>query len=420
VAYLRSDEDLVHDWNAPPGDGGVARPPVALHDETLRDGVQNPSVVDPPIADKLEVVHLLDAVGVYSADMGLPAAGPRAHGDALRLCREVAEQGLRIRPACAGRTLEGDLRPIVEVSQRAGIAVEAMTFIGSSPVRQLVEGWSLDTVRQRSAEAVRFAVRHGLPTTYVTEDTTRSQPEVLAELFRAAVGEGATRICLCDTVGHATPDGVRRLVHFAKGIIAETGAAVCLDWHGHNDRGLALANALVALEAGADRLHGCVLGIGERVGNAPLDQLLINLSLMGHAGPEGADPSKLSALCRKVSDATRFPIPDNYPVMGGDAYRTGSGIHAAAIMKAQDDGDGRLADRVYSAVPATMFGRRQEICVGPMSGASNVVHWLRTRGYTPEPGLVAQVLSHAKRSDHLLSDVELHHLVARHRHRATG
>jgi 2-isopropylmalate synthase len=418
VPGAQNNGDLIHDWNAPAAEGPVR--PVALHDETLRDGVQNPSVVDPPIADKLEVIHLLDAVGVDSADLGLPAAGPRAFDDVLRLCGEVAEQGLRLRPTCAGRTLVADLRPIVEVSQRAGIAVEAMTFIGSSPIRQLVERWSMDDVRRRTAEAVGFAVRHGLPTTYVTEDTTRSRPEVLAELFRTAIGEGASRICLCDTVGHATPEGVRRLVAFARRIIEESGAEVAVDWHGHNDRGLALANALVAMDAGADRLHGCVLGIGERVGNAPLDQLVINLALMGRLAHGGADLSKLAPLCRKVSAATQWPIPDNYPVMGADAYRTATGIHAAAIMKARAAGDTRLADRVYSAVPASVFGRSQEICVGPLSGTSNVIHWLRSRGYGDDAELVARILSHAKAHDRLLTDMELHHLVARHLHRATG
>lgn len=417
----RGDEDLIHDWNRSPRDEtetGGDRRLVELHDETLRDGLQNPSVVDPPVADKLEILHLLDAVGVHSADLGLPAAGPRAFDDVLRLCREVSSAKLSLHPACAARTLEEDLRPVVEVSQRVGLPVEAMTFIGSSPIRQLAEQWSPELVRQRSVEAVRFAVRHDLPTTFVTEDTTRSRPEVLADLFRAVIDEGARRLCLCDTVGHATPDGVRRLVAFTRRVVADTGADVRIDWHGHNDRGLGIANALVALEAGVDRLHGCVLGIGERVGNAPLDQLLVNLELMGLHGP--GDLRKLTALCHAVSRSTHFDIPDTYPVVGADAYRTGTGIHAAAILKARDRGDTRLADRVYSAVPAPMVGREQEICVGPMSGASNVVHWLRGHGYAPVPELVERILNEAKRADRLLTHAELERLASRHTRKVVG
>lgn len=417
VGSRGGDEDLIHDWNQAANADPPARR-VELHDETLRDGMQNPSVVDPPVADKLEIVHLLDAVGVHSADLGLPAAGPRAFTDVLRLCREVVDCHLALQPTCAARTLIEDIEPVVEVSQKAGVAVEAMTFIGSSPIRQLAERWSIDLVRRRSVEAVRFTVRHGLPATYVTEDTTRSRPDVLGTLFRAVIDEGATRLCLCDTVGHATPDGVRRLVAFTREVVRASGAPVAIDWHGHNDRGLGLANALVALEAGVDRLHGCVLGIGERVGNAPLDQLLVNLELMGLHGP--GDLRKLTALCAKVSAATRFPIPDTYPIVGADAYRTATGVHAAAILKARDRGDQRLADRVYSAVPAPMVGREQEICVGPMSGASNVVHWLRANGFVVTTELVDRILTEAKESDHLLSDAELDRIAARHARRVAG
>lgn len=413
------DEDLIHDWNAVAG----GEPPaggrrVELHDETLRDGLQNPSVVDPPIGDKIRILHLLDTVGVQSCDLGMPAAGPRALKDVTRLCREVADAGLTIHPACAARTLEADLEPVVEVTQRTGVPVEVMTFIGSSPVRQLAERWSVQDVRRRSVEAIRFVVGHGLEATFVTEDTTRSRPDVLAELFRSAIDEGASRLCLCDTVGHATPDGVRRLVAFTREVVRASGTEVAIDWHGHDDRGLGLANAMVALEEGVDRLHGCVLGIGERVGNAPLDLILVNLELMGLHGP--GDLRKLTELCRTVSEAARFPIPDSYPVVGNDAYRTGTGVHAAAILKARDAGDPRLADRVYSAVPAPMVGRTQEICVGPMSGMSNVVCWLRQRGIDPAPGLVGAILAEAKRGDHLMSNAEIERVVERHARRASG
>ncbi|MCA9601243.1 MAG: 2-isopropylmalate synthase [Myxococcales bacterium] len=406
--------ELIYDWNEIDRRGPIVRQRTfEIHDETLRDGIQNPSVVDPGIGDKLEVLHLLDELGVYSTDVGLPGAGARAFEDVLTLCKEIRDQKLNIRPTCAGRTLVADIRPMVEVSQKAGLPVEVMTFIGSSPIRQLAEDWSVELILKRATEAIDFAVKEGLPVTFVTEDTTRSRPEDLTTLFRAAIDHGASRLCLCDTVGHATPHGVKNLISFTRNVIKGAGRDVKIDWHGHNDRGLALVNSIFALEYGADRVHGCVLGIGERVGNAPLDLLLINLKLLGEL-PE-ADLSKLAALAEKVAAATRFPIPINYPVVGEDAFRTATGVHAAAIIKAKQKGDDYLADRVYSGVPAGMFGREQEICVGPMSGISNAAYWLQHHGYDADQGTVDAILKAAKNSDHNLSDPEVRAVVERHR-----
>jgi len=406
-------DELIYDWNEVERRAPVVRQrSFELHDETLRDGIQNPSVVDPGIGDKLEILHLLDEVGVDSTDVGLPGAGPRAFEDVLTLCREIANEKLRIQPTCAGRTLVNDIRPMAEVAQKSGIPVEVMTFIGSSPIRQLAESWDAKLIIERSVEAIDFAVKEGLPVTFVTEDTTRSRPDLLTDLFRAAIDHGATRLCLCDTVGHATPDGVRNLIKFTRHVIEGTGASVKIDWHGHNDRGLGLVNSIYALEYGADRVHGCILGIGERVGNAALDLILINLKLLGEM--PGRDLSKLTALARKVSSATRFEIPINYPCVGEDAFRTATGVHAAAIIKAQQKGDHFLADRVYSGVPAGMFGREQEICIGPMSGVSNVSFWLEQRGFTPDEGLTKAILKVAKASDHNLSDEEVKAVVDRH------
>ncbi len=405
-------DELIYDWNETERRGPIVRRRAfELHDETLRDGIQNPSVVDPSIGDKLEILHLLDEVGVDSTDVGLPGAGPRAFDDVLTLCREIVDQKLRIHPTCAGRTLVADIEPMVEVSQKAGIPVEVMTFIGSSPIRQLAENWSSDLIIERSVKAIDFAVKEGLPVTFVTEDTTRSRPELLTDLFRAAIDHGATRLCLCDTVGHATPDGVKNLIQFTRSVIQGTGAPVKIDWHGHNDRGLGLVNSIYALEYGADRVHGCVLGVGERVGNAALDLILINLKLLGEM-PE-RDLSKLAALAQKVSEATQFPIPINYPVVGDDAFRTATGVHAAAIIKAQAKGDHFLADRVYSGVPAGMFGREQEICIGPMSGVSNITYWLKRRGIDGTKEITDAIFQVAKASDHNLSDEEVMNVVDR-------
>lgn len=400
-----SARDLIYDWNTASGDElRPARGKVELDDETLRDGLQSPSVRSPAIEDKVRILHLIADLGIESANLGLPGAGPHVVRDTLRLAREIAAQRLPIFPNCAARTLKADIEPIVEVSQAAGIAIEAACFIGSSPVRHYAEEWQLDKVLRLSTEAVEYAVAQGLPVMYVTEDTTRAQPEVLRRLYTAAVEAGARRVCIADTVGHATPNGARHLVRFIREVVDATGETVAVDWHGHRDRGLAVINALAAAAAGADRLHGTALGIGERVGNCAMDLLLVNLHLLGWID---RDLSKLAEYCRVVAETTGVPFPENYPVVGRDAFRTGTGVHAAAIIKARAKGDDWLADLVYSGVPASLVGRRQEIEVGPMSGRSNVEYWLEERGIVAEPALVDVIFARAKASPRLLAEAEI-------------
>ncbi len=411
-------DDLVFDWNERERRGRLVPQAFTFFDETLRDGLQNPSVTDPPIGDKLELLHLMAKLGIHAADIGLPGSSRRAFDDVLRMCREITDHRLPIRVACAGRTVVSDITPMIEISQRAGIPVEVYAFIGSSPIRQLAEEWSVDLIAQRSAEAIDVAVKNGLEVAYVTEDTTRSRPEVLARLFRMAIDHGATRLCLCDTVGHATPDGTRNLIQFTKSIIAASGAKVGIDWHGHNDRGLALVNAIYALEYGADRVHGTALGIGERVGNAAMELILLNLKLLGQL--EHQDLTHLLEYCRVAAKAVGWDVPINYPLVGRDAFRTATGVHAAAIIKAQAKGDAWLADRIYSGVPAGMFGRAQEICIGFMSGASNVNHWLRSRGIEPSKELVEAILARAKTTTRNLEEAEVLAVVGEVRGRAAG
>jgi len=403
-------KDLIFDWNEIDRKGRLVQQPFGVLDETLRDGLQNPSVEDPSIGDKLRILHLMEEIGIDAADLGLPGSGARAFDDILRLCREVAAAKMRIKVGVAGRTVVADVTPMVEISQRAGIPVEAYLFIGSSPIRQYVEQWDVALIARRAAEAIDVAVKAGLPVAFVTEDTTRSRPDALATLFRAAIDHGAQRLCLSDTTGHATPDGVRNLVQFTKSVIAGAGSPVGVDWHGHNDRGLALENALWALEFGADRVHGTALGIGERVGNAAMELILLNLRLLGQL-PEDRDLTKLVEYCETVARAVHWQVPPNYPLVGRDAFRTATGVHAAAIAKAMQKSNAWLADRVYSGVPAGTFGRHQEICIGFMSGASNVTYWLRERGIEPTEELVSAILHAAKATTHILSDAEVMQIV---------
>ena len=403
---------LVFDWNEVNRKGRILPKNATFFDETLRDGLQNPSVVDPSIEEKLKILHLMEDLGIHAADVGLPGSSKRAFEDVLRICKEVVDCKMKIRIACAGRTVVSDITPMIEVSQRAGLPVEVYAFIGSSPIRQYAEDWDVNLIAKRSAEAIDVAVKAGLPVAYVTEDTTRSRPEVLTTLFRTAIDHGAHRLCLSDTVGHATPDGVRNLIQFARHVIAGTGRTdVGIDWHGHNDRGLALENAIWAFEFGADRVHATGLGIGERVGNAQMELLLLNLKLLGQL--EGQDLTKLLEYCQTIAKAVHWDIPINYPLVGRDAFRTATGVHAAAIIKAMAKGDTWLADRIYSGVPAGMIGRNQEICIGFMSGASNVNYWLAQREIPASDELVAEILKAAKAQDHIMTEEEVMTVVKR-------
>jgi len=410
------ERQLIYDWNnesATNGRGGGggfdwSRVRVDLNDETLRDGLQSPSVTDPSLDVKKRLLHLMADLGIVAADIGLPGAGPRVVDQVRALATEIRDHKLPIMPNCAARTVVADVEPIVRVVDELGIKIEAATFIGSSPIRQYAEDWTLDHILRASEEAVTYAVSHGLPVMYVTEDTTRARPETLKALYGAAIACGAGRICLADTVGHATPDGVKALVKFVKDEIVGK-QPVKIDWHGHRDRGMGLINCLAAIEAGVDRVHATALGVGERVGNAEMDLLLVNLKLLG---AHRHDIRRLPEYCQLVADAVGVPIPVNYPVVGTDAFRTGTGVHAAAIIKAKKKGHNWLADRVYSSVPAEEFGFEQRIEISPVSGLSNVKYWLEHHGYDPEDAAACQKLFEAaKRTDRVLSDQECHRLL---------
>ena len=403
-----AETDLIYDW-AEFGPRRAEWPGhVMLDDETLRDGLQSPSVIDPPLEIKIELLHLMDRLGIETADVGLPGAGPRQLEAVTRLCREIADQRLSIRPNCAARTMMVDIQPIAEVSQKTGVPIEACVFIGSSPIRQYAEEWDLEHVLRHTREAVEFAVGEGLSVMYVTEDTVRSSPEHLKILLSAAAEAGAQRFCLCDTVGAAVPEGVTNLVAWVKGLVEELGLDIGIDWHGHRDRGLDVANTLAAVQAGASRVHGTALGIGERVGNTPMEQLLVNLKLLGLRDD---DLTCLPEYVELAGSATGVPINVNTPIIGRDAFRTATGVHAAAVIKAKRKGDDWLADRVYSGVPASWIGRNQEIEIGPMSGASNVTYYLGSRELPTSADVVQAVLEAAKKSTRILEEEEILEIV---------
>ncbi len=397
--------EWIYDWNTatPPAISAGTR--VLLDDETLRDGLQNPSVFDPSIKEKIEILHLMESLRIDSVNIGLPGAGPRAYAHTEALAREIATRRMKIKPNCAARTHENDIRPIVEISQSVGIAIEAATFLGSSPIRRLVEDWTVDHLERTTEKAVRFAVENGLPSMYVTEDTIRTDPETVKRLYSTAIRNGARAIVLCDTVGHATPNGAFNLVKFAvEEVVKPSGEKIRVDWHGHNDRGLSIANSLAAVAGGAHQVHAAANALGERVGNTPMELMLVNLRLMGLIEQ---DLSQLKDYCEKVAKATHTKIPPNYPVVGHDAFRTATGVHAAALIKAFRKNDLELANAVYSGVPAHLFGLDQVIEIGPMSGKSNVLFWLEKHRIPADDATVTRIFDAAKQSPRVLTDDEV-------------
>ena len=391
-------------------DSGKLRPAgrVLLNDETLRDGLQSPSVRDPSIAEKIQILHLMEALGINSLDLGLPGAGPRALADCEALAREIVRHKMKIRANCAARTHENDIRPIAGIVQRTGLNIQVATFIGSSPIRRYTEGWTDDFLLETTEKAVKFTVSLGLECMYVTEDTSRCDPAMVKRLYSTAINCGARAIVICDTAGHATPMGAFALVRFVlEEVVKASGEEIRVDWHGHCDRGFAIANSMAALMAGAECVHACALGIGERVGNTQMDQMLVNLKLMGIPPWTGQDLTKLKEYCQAVSQATGVPIPANYPVVGEDAFRTATGVHAAALIKAYKKKDVELANAVYSGVPSQMFGLEQIIDIGPMSGKSNVLFWLERHGVPASDEVVDRIYQRAKASNHTLSEAEI-------------
>ena len=400
--------ELIYDWNVM----GEALPPpaqpVMFDDETLRDGLQSPSVRSPTIEEKLRLLYLMDELGIDTANIGIPGAGPAHVEHVTALAREIRNRRLRIRANATCRTLVADVEPLVRICDSLGMPIEAATFIGSSPIRRYVEEWSLDTMLKKIESSITYAVQHEIPVMFVTEDTTRADPETLRRLYTTAIECGARRICFSDTVGHATPNGVKNLITWARRLVESTGEDIGIDFHGHNDRGLGVMNALAAASAGATRIHGTALGIGERCGNASLDQLLANMKLLGWIDNNLA---KLKTYTLLTAQACDVPVPVNYPVFGADAFRTQAGIHAAAVIKAFKRGDDWLANRVYSGVPADEFGLKQGIEIGPMSGEHNVRYWLEQHRIKQTDETVAAIMHAAKESRRVLTESEIREFI---------
>jgi len=411
------ERDFIYDWNKIGyeinRDESQHPHELWFDDETLRDGLQSPSARNPTIKEKIELLDYMEKLGIQKVDLGLPGAGPFHVEHIDEMLSHIGENDFQIRPGCAVRTVVSDIEPLVDLQAKHERQIQASAFLGTSPIRQFAEGWDMERILSTAESAVTFAVDNDIPVMFVTEDTTRSKPEEIKQVYSRAIELGADRICVCDTCGHVTPNGVRKLLNFIQEeVIPDSGVKrrdVELNWHGHQDRGLGVANNLAAYEAGADVIHGTALGVGERAGNAALDQTLVNLSLMGVIEN---DLTSLNQYMKKAHEFIDVALPHNYPVFGEDAFETGTGVHASAVIKAMKKGDSWLADRVYSGVPAGDFGLQQVIRIGHMSGRSNVIHWLERNGYEVKDDLIEYMFEKAKGQRKMMSDKEVHSAIS--------
>jgi len=403
---------LIYDWNVIDYDINCnpANHPhdVWFDDETLRDGLQSPSARNPSIEQKIELLSYMERLGIQKVDLGLPGAGPFHLEHISAMLSHISDNDYQIRPGAAVRTLMHDIEPLVEMQHKHGMEIQASAFLGTSPIRQYTEGWTMEKLISTMEKAVSYAVENEVPVMFVTEDTTRSKPEDVKAIYQRAMELGVRRLCVCDTCGHVTPNGVKKLLNFIDEEVIKDGGyqrnQIEVNWHGHQDRGLGVANNIAAVEAGADVIHGTALGVGERAGNAPMDQTLVNLKLMGVIDN---DLTLLDEYTRKANEYIEVPLPRNYPIFGTDAFETGTGVHASAVIKAMRKGDDWLADRVYSGVPAGDFGLKQVIRIGHMAGRSNIVWWLEQNGYEVTDELVAHMFEVAKKQSRNMTDAEI-------------
>jgi len=411
-----NEKDLIYDWNliqhSFTRDEASHPHPIWFDDETLRDGLQSPSARNPRIEEKIELLDYMENLGIQKVDLGLPGAGPLHIDHIDAMLSHINKKDYEIRPGCAVRTVVSDIEPLVDLQAKHEMQIQASAFLGTSPIRQYTENWTMDRIISTAEKAIGFAVDNDIPVMFVTEDTTRSKPEDIKAVYTRALELGADRLCVCDTCGHVTPNGVEQLLRFVQDeVIPDAGFKrrdIEVNWHGHQDRGLGVANNIAAYYAGADVIHGTALGVGERAGNAPIDQTLVNLKLMGAIDN---DLTTLNEYMRKANEYVEVALPRNYPVFGQDAFETGTGVHASAVVKAMKKGDHWLADRIYSGVPAQDFGLEQIIRIGHMSGRSNIIYWLERNGFEATDGLVAHLFDLAKSQRRLMSDEEVNQAV---------
>ncbi|MDE7432358.1 MAG: LeuA family protein [Lachnospiraceae bacterium] len=394
---MEEKNKYIYEWN----DDCFFDRRIKVHDETLREGIQNLGT-DITLKEKKAYIDSISRLPVASICLGYPASSKKIYDEIDLLIPYIQAKKSNISISCAARTTIGDIEPIARLSQKYGCNIKVNAFIGTSQIRQYIEQWDIRHICSLVREAVNYANLNGIETCIITEDSTRTSPEILKTVYLTAIESGCKNICFCDTVGYADCTGIKKLFKFVHKEIIKNNDQILIEWHGHNDRGMALENALIAALIGANMIHTTSFGIGERCGNTPLELFLLNLAVMGDI--RMSDSLKMiTDHCRKISELFNWQIPNNYPVWGENSFSTVSGIHAAAIYKALDM-EGNLGEKVYSFIEPSILGRHQEIKINYMSGKSNILYWMKKNMIKPDDKLVEDILKKAKTSTTPLSD----------------
>ena len=377
---------------------------IEINDETLRDGLQATYVKHPSIKEKIEFLLASDKLGIDSINIGFPVTSDKSKKEIIRITNFAKEEGLKIKIECGGRILKEDVEAIIDVSQKTGVQIIAGLFIASSKIRYIVENWDLKEMGKLIEQNISLAVKNNLDVMFVSEDTSRAYPKTVSYLYNAAIDAGAKRLCICDTVGESNPYSAYNLVSFVKNNIIKKNKKIKIDWHGHNDRGLATANSLAAIAAGADCIQVAALGVGERAGNTVMEEILINLHKEGLIK---ANLEHLENYSKIASKILKMKIRPNAPVIGSDIFKTATGVHASAIKKALQLKNKFLAENVYTSISPSSLGRKHEILIGPVSGKSNVEWYLKKKRIKPTAALTDLILNKARIERRILTEKDI-------------
>jgi len=351
------DESLVKDYLAASGIPATLPKTFLLWDETMRDGEQTPGVSFSP-EEKLELATMMSGMGVDIMDVGIPVVSAEEH----RGVKLVANAGLEASILAAARAVRRDVEACVE----CGVD-EVSVFIACSDLHLKYKlQMTREQVLEKSVAECEYAKDHGLKVTFVTEDTFRADMDYVVELYNANIDAGAERIVFADTVGLMTPAAMKWWLEQVKPRLKPAQLSV----HCHDDFGLAVANSLAAMEAGVEVPHVCVNGIGERSGNASLEELVLLLETLYHYDT-GIDTSKLYSLSRRVEELTGIPVAVNKSVVGYNAFSHESGIHADGVIK---------HSWTYEPIQPETIGRERRFIFGKHTGSTAVEDKLTKHG----------------------------------------
>ena len=390
---LNSNESyvkLLTDWNEKKT---FKNKSIVIEDDTLRDGLQSALLRIPNYFEKKELVTLAHASRIKYVMLGFPGASEDAYHECRLLVQFIRDMQWPLVPRLLGRANQSDMAAICRLQEETGVPLQADFFINICALRLKVEGWNLATITQMIHQASEQLDRHGVSYSISLEDATRSDTSIIEKMLCTIVNTKAIAIVLCDTVGACLPSGVANLLRFVKKTIAAHNSHIFQWWHGHNDRGLALANALCALDHGIDGISGTFLGIGERSGNICIEQIMLHLNQY-YGSAYCLDSAR--QYCSLLSRYTEYTMPINQPLFGNQSFTTTAGTHIRALEKAKRFGTG-AHDLLYSSVAAHDLGRQQQIMLGPMSGRSAVKSVLEQIGESYDEKKISTLFNYFKK-----------------------